>query len=77
MCEIDYLDRPAAGWHALDVMREKSRSPCWVALLIDMDPEEFVTSSRKCRHQWLRIPGKHKNSDAAWEALQNVMATRH
>jgi hypothetical protein len=37
----EYLDRPAPGWFVLDVMREKSRKWDWVALMIDVDPEDL------------------------------------
>jgi hypothetical protein len=93
--KIEYLHRPPAGWHALDVMQEKTRSPRWVALLIDMHPDdlkacacefpalfyvhpkEYRPGSRKAQQRWLRIPGKHKNKDAAWDALQALLETRH
>src|SRR5438094_6590490 len=38
---IEYLDRPQAGWFALDVMREKARKRDWVALMVDVDPDEL------------------------------------
>jgi hypothetical protein len=34
MTEIEYLDRPPAGWFVL----EKVRGRNWVALMIDVDP---------------------------------------
>jgi hypothetical protein len=30
----EYLDRPPAGWFALDVMRKEARSWDWVALMV-------------------------------------------
>ncbi len=74
---IEYIDRPPAGWFPLDVMRQKGRSLSWVALLIDMHPEDFRNSACKCQQRGLRIPGKHKNRDAALDALQSMIATRH
>src|SRR5438094_4585133 len=92
---IEYLDRPQAGWFALDVMREKARKRDWVALMVDVDPDELKhcvckiaflyvhpneyrpDGSRTAREAWVRVPGKHKNKDAAWDALQDMMATRH
>jgi hypothetical protein len=39
---IEYLDAPPPGWFVLDVMRERARKRDWVALLIDVDPDDFV-----------------------------------
>lgn len=33
--------------------------------------------SRTAREAWVRVPGKHRNHDAAWDAFQDMMATRH
>jgi hypothetical protein len=46
----------------------------WVALMIDVHPDDL---DRTTRSGWVRIPGKHRNKDAAWEALENLLATRH
>ena len=49
-----------AGWHILDVMRKQSRKPDWVALMIDVDPNEFTSGRvRATREKWVPIPGKH------------------
>lgn len=93
---IEYLDRPPAGWFALDVMKaENSRKWDWCALLIDVHPDELKhclckvaflyvhpneyrpDGSRIAREAWVRVPGKHRNRDAAWDALENMLATRH
>jgi hypothetical protein len=34
--QIEYLDRPPAGWFALDVMKEQDRGPCWGALSLSL-----------------------------------------
>jgi hypothetical protein len=74
---IKYLDRPPAGWFALDVMRTASRKLDWCALMIDVDPDEHRHGNRTAREAWVRIPGKHRNRDAACDALQDMMETRH
>jgi len=79
----------------LDVMREKARKRDWVALMVDVDPDELKhcvckiaflyvhpneyrpDGSRTAREAWVRVPGKHKNNAAAWDAPQDLMATRH
>jgi hypothetical protein len=91
----EYLDRPPAGWFALDVMRKEARKWDWVALMIDVHPDELKhclcttaflyvrpseyrpDRSRTAREAWVRIPGKHRNRDAAWDALEDMIATRH
>jgi hypothetical protein len=78
----EYLDapRPPPGWHVLGVVRETSRKWDWVALLIDVDPDDFVNhrpGTHSTRHRWFRIPGKHATREAAWDALDDAMATRH
>ena len=38
---ITMLDRPSAGWFALDVMQKESRKWDWVALMVDVHPDEL------------------------------------
>ena len=95
MTAIEQLDRRLAGWFVLDVMREKSRKWDWVALMVDVDPDDLKTCTcdfpalfyvhpndyrpgdRIAHQRWVSIPGKHSNRDAAWVALENMVATRH
>ena len=37
----EYLDRLPADWFVLDVMPDKDGSRNWVALLVDVDPDEL------------------------------------
>jgi hypothetical protein len=77
---LEYLDRPPVGWFALDVMRKESRKWDWCALMIDVHPDELkhcLCEGRTVRNAFVRIPGKHGNWDAAWDALENMIATRH
>ena len=78
MIAQEYLDRPPAGWFVLEVMRKRSRKQDWVALMVDVDPDdELKRCQRKSREAWVRIPGKFRNRDGARDALQDMMATRH
>jgi hypothetical protein len=53
---LEYLDSPAPGWFALDVMRQKRRSQNWVALMIDVNPADFLAGICVPRQErWLRI----------------------
>jgi hypothetical protein len=45
--------------------------------LLYVDPKKYRPGQRKAQQRWVRIPGKHRNRDAAWEAFENMMATRH
>ena len=92
---IKYLNRPDPGWFALDVMRKEGRKSDWVALMVDVDPDDlkncacdfpalfyvhpkdYLPEKRIARQCWVEIPGKHRNRDAAWDALQDVIVTRH
>jgi hypothetical protein len=92
---IEYVDRVPADWFVPDVMRSKSRGWDWVALMVDVDPDdlkhcacqfpalfyvhpkEYRPGQRTARQRWFRIPGKHRNLDAAWTALEELIATRH
>jgi hypothetical protein len=73
---IEYLDRPPSGeWFVLNVMRTEWRKWDWLALMIDVHPDEL--KHRLYKSALVRIPGKHRNRDAAWDALENMLATRH
>jgi hypothetical protein len=83
----------AAMVAAGQVMPEKSRSWTWVALLVDVDPddlkhyecdfpallyvdpEEYRPGFRKARQAYFRLPGKYRNKDRAWDALEEMMAS--
>jgi hypothetical protein len=77
MTAIEYLDRPPAGWFVLDVMRSGERKRDWVALMVDVHPDDLKNCTCNFLQRWLRVPGKHRNRDAAWDALQNMIGTRH
>ena len=68
------LDRPPAGWFPFTVMRKAARKWDWVAVMIDMPPDELKPGTA---FLWVRIPGKHRNKDAARAALEDMIATRH
>jgi hypothetical protein len=88
---VEYHDRPEPGWFVLDVMRKESRKRDWVALMIDVDPDDlkncacnfpakfyvhpdnYHPGDRVAHQSWVRIPGKHRNRDSAWDALENMM----
>jgi hypothetical protein len=95
MRAIKYLDRPPAGWFALDVVRIEAGKSDWVVLMVDVHPDDLKTCTcdfpalfyvhpkdyrpgeRKAQQRWVRVPGKHRNKDAAWDAVEDMIATRH
>jgi hypothetical protein len=45
-------------------------------LYVDRD-EYKPEPGRVAREVYVRVPGKHRNWEAAWDALQDLLATRH
>ena len=94
MTAIEYLD-PPPGWFALDVMKKEARGRDWVALMVDVhpddlknftcdfpalfyvDPKDYRPGVRTAHQRWVIFPGKHRKRDAALDALENMMTTRH
>jgi hypothetical protein len=56
-------------------MRTAWRKWDWVALMVDVHPDDLDRPARQSC--WVRIPGKHRNQNAAWDALEDMIATRH
>jgi hypothetical protein len=50
---------------------------CKTAFLYVHPNEYQPDGSRTAREAWVHIPGKHRNKDAAWDALEDMLATRH
>src|SRR5215212_3469283 len=42
---IETLDRPPPGWFVLDVMRSESGKRDWVALMVDVAPDDLKNCS--------------------------------
>ena len=84
---IEYLDRAPAGCFALAVAKIDENS--WGALMIDVPPDQLQrltaflyvdpdeSDEYPVREAWLRVPGQHVSKEAAWDALQDMLATRH
>lgn len=71
-------DRPPPGWYVVDVMKVTARKWDWSALMIDVSIDDFVSRRKhNARQRFFRIPGKHRNRDAALVALDSLMAIRH
>ena len=79
---LDVMRREARKWDwcalMVDVPPDDLKS-CTVEFpaLFYVHPKKYRAGHRKARQCWVRIPGKHRTKDAAWEAFENLMATRH
>jgi hypothetical protein len=74
----EYLERWTPEWRVLTVMAYSDRSRDWVAVLVDVEPEEFQSSwNPRARVRYFRIPGKHRSRETAWCAFEDLIATRH
>jgi hypothetical protein len=58
---------------------ELKHCACNFPALFYVHPESYRPAEGRVAHQCLvRIPGKHRNSDRAWDAIQDMIeATRH
>jgi hypothetical protein len=48
---------------------------CKIAFLYVHPNDYKPDSNRTAREAWVRVPGKHRNKDAAWDALHDIMST--
>jgi hypothetical protein len=77
VCRTDEQGRKW-DWGALlvDVPIEELKGVLKVAFLW-VHPDEYRPDpNRVAREIWVRVPGKHRNQDRAWEALEEMMAAR-
>jgi hypothetical protein len=80
MTATEYLDRPPSGWFVLDVMKRRLRGHDRVALMANVHPEDIRRGAFDrvaYKEGWLKIPGEYRNRDAAWDEMDNLIATRH
>ncbi len=40
-------------------------------------PDEYAPTARVAREAYVRVPGKHQDRESAWDALEEMLATRH
>ena len=79
---LDVMRREARKWDWCALMidvhpDELKRCFCKVAFLYVHPSEYRPDGSHTAREVYVRIPGKHRNRDAAWNALEDMLATRH
>jgi hypothetical protein len=78
---FDIMRREERGeWVALmaDVHPDDLKNcTCDFPALFFVHPKDYRPGDRKVNQGWFRIPGKHRNRGAAWDALEDIIATRH
>lgn len=45
---------------------------CEFPALFYVHPNDYRPSERHAQQRWVRIPGKHRDGDAAWDALASI-----
>jgi hypothetical protein len=56
---------------------ELKNCACDFPALFYVDPNRYSPGSRTARQCWVRIAGEHRSRTAAWNAFQDMAATRH
>jgi bacteriocin-like protein len=60
----------------IDVHPDELRHCLCKTAFLNVHPNEYKPDgSRVAREVWLRVPGKHRNADAAWDALHHMRKT--
>jgi hypothetical protein len=50
---------------------------CNFPALFYVHPMEYCPGDRTAHQCWVRIAGKHRSRDAAWTAIEDMLAMRH
>jgi hypothetical protein len=80
---IDVMRRDDTGkwdWVALmvDVHPDELKHCLCKSAFLYVHPNDYKPDgSRTAQEVWVRVPGKHRNKEAAWDALEAMFATRH
>jgi hypothetical protein len=79
---LDVMRKEKSKWDWVVLMvdvhpDELKHCLCKTAFLYVHPNEYRPDGSRTAREAWVRIHGKHRNVDAAWDALEKMIATRH
>ena len=75
---VTIIDQAPAGWHILDVRRRTNSRTLWAAIMINVPAEEHCSGQHPASsHVWVAVPGKHRTRDAAWDAFEDMLQTRH
>jgi hypothetical protein len=66
-------------WLALmiDVDRDELKHCLCKTAFLWVHPNEYKPGTRTAQEAWVRIPGKYRDKEAAWDALEEQLETRH
>jgi hypothetical protein len=73
-------EKRKSEWVALmaDVHPDELRHCLCKTAFLYVHPHDYKPDGRHtAREAWVRVPGKHRNRVAAWDALEDMVATRH
>jgi hypothetical protein len=79
---LDVMKKDARKWDWVALIADVELDDlkhyqCAFPALFFVHPKDYKPGLRKVSRAWFRIPGKHKNRDLAWDALCDLMETRH
>ncbi len=78
---LDVLRADARKWDWIALVidtdpDEMKNCVCPPPLFLYVHPKEYRPGSHTVRQCRVRVPGKHRNADAAWDALQDMLEAR-
>jgi hypothetical protein len=80
---LDVMRAKSRGWDWTALMvdvdpDDLKNCKCDFPALFYVHSKEYRPGTRSARQVWVRVPGKYRNRDAAWEAIsEGLWATRH
>ena len=79
---LDVMKETARKWDwvalVTDVpLEELKNCQCEFPVLFLVHAKDYRPGPRKVRQGWVRIPGKHRNWEAARDAIEDMVAARH
>jgi hypothetical protein len=79
--DCKFLDQMPDGWFVLSINPNEEDWLEWSALVTDVDPDcddlKWWRRDRINSSTFVRIPGKHETLEAACDAFEAMIATRH
>jgi hypothetical protein len=79
---LDVMRKEARRWDwcafMIDVHPDELKHYRSKTAFLYVHPSEYRPDERRTvREAWVRIPGRYRNKDAAWDAAEDMIATRH
>jgi hypothetical protein len=79
---LDVMRKEARKWDwvvlMVDVHPDDLKTcTCDFPALFYVHPKDYRPGNRRAQQRWVRVPGKYRNRDAAWDAVEDMIATKH